>query len=181
MKRPKPLLNVDATIQPTDLIDVRRHLRRRTLKQASLDLFEQETYLAEYVGNRFEALRRLLRKNGLPASNTDAVLHAVTRVLIEPLILLDQAHRRLWVDLLPTELMQTQWRRCVGVGRVRRMTFVECEWEPRQVQALRPDLTEFAAKLFLERNEIAISKAMRIAGAREIADLLKKEPERCSP
>ena len=76
MKRPKPLLNVDATIQPTDLIDVRRHLRRRTLKQASLDLFEQETYLAEYVGNRFEALRRLLRKNGLPASNTDAVLHA---------------------------------------------------------------------------------------------------------
>ena len=181
MKKPKPMPDYDATIQPTHLTDIRRHLRRRSLKQASLDLFDQESHLAEYVGNRFEALRRLLKKNGLPASNKEAVLHAVTRVLIEPLLLLDLAHRRLWVDLLPTELMQTQWRQCVGVGRVRRKTFAECEWEPRQVQSLRPDLTEFQAKLFLERNEIEISKAMRIAGAKTIADLLKEEAKGCSP
>jgi hypothetical protein len=103
-------------------------------------------------------------------------------MVMEPLLILDESHRRLWLDLLPEEeQMKTHWRECFAIGRARRKTFVEASLEPRHVQGLRPDLSEFQAKLFLERNEIPIGTAMQTAGAQAIARLLKEEAERCKP
>jgi hypothetical protein len=183
MKKPKKwIIAPEAKIQPQLLTDARRHFRRRGLKQATLDVLESESFLAEYLGNRFASVRRLLKKNGLPPSNTKAVLHALTRMVMEPVLILDESHRRLWLDLLPEgEQMKTHWRECFAIGRVRRKTFVEVNWEPRHVQGLSPTLSEFQAKLFLERNEIPIGTAMQTAGAQAIARLLKEEAERCKP
>jgi hypothetical protein len=159
----------DAKMTPSELARMLSEINRQGWKGATLDLFGREVALAEHVCNGFAKVQKgLTQLSGgpSPAHLTSLIM----RLVLEPLLLLDRAHRELWDGVLPGAEMQTL---PIPAPSPPRTTFARTEFDPKHVRLIRPDLTEFEAKLFLEYRELEIGSAMYNAGWKVMEKLLK--------
>lgn len=166
-------MNNDTRISEHDLKVLRHRMDKSGWTKAALALFDKEPVLAQHMADEFEAVRQRLRKAGLSADQVETLLPLLARLALEPVLLVDRAHRQLWDDFLPTEQLATKFVIPTASGETERRTFARVDWDPKHVQALRPDLTEFQAQVFLEFREVEIGSVMRDAGWAAMERMLK--------
>jgi hypothetical protein len=163
----------DCKIDRADIRQMRLDIDKIGWKDAAINLFAHEPILAEHIIDEFAAFRALLAREGLSEQRLELLMPILGKLVLEPLFVLDRFHRELWADFLPEPSMQTTFALPGPFGKPRRRAYAKVEWEPRQLLTLRPDLTEFKAKLFLEYREIEIGSAMHRAGWEAMARLIK--------
>lgn len=163
----------DMRISKSGLRALRQKFDESGWRDAALELFGREPVLAEHVSDEFELVRQKLHKAGLPEDEVARLMPLLARLALEPLLLLDRSHRQLWDSFLPGDDLATKFLVPDPLGGARRRSFATVAWDPKHVQALRPDLTEWEAKVFLEYRELEIGSAAWNAGRAAMRELLK--------
>lgn len=163
----------DMRISKQSLRVLRQKFDQAGWRDAALELFGREPVLAEHVSNEFESVRQKLLTAGLPEDQVARLMPRLARLALESLLLLDRSHRQLWDSFLPSDDVATKFLVPDPLGGARRRSFATVAWDPKHVQALRPDLTEWEAKVFLEYRELEIGSAAHDAGWAVMRELLK--------
>ena len=164
---------MDMKLGPANLRKLREALDKEGWNNATLDLFDREIFLAEYVPGECAKMQVRLTEAGLSAAQLEAMTKHLARLVLEPLLLVDRAHRELWSDFLPDENMATHYVQPHLKGGAVPCTFASVALTPWDVLGVRPDLTEWQAKVFLERYRQQITGAMTAAAWEILANLLK--------
>jgi hypothetical protein len=162
-------MSKDTGLSKPDLERMVREIEKQGWTAAALDLFGREVALAEHVSNEFARVQHKLMRSCFKGS-LDKLYPLVSRLVLEPLLLLDRAHRQLGEGFLPgRELETTKSPAPPGPRR----KFARTEFDAGHVRMIRPDLTEFQAQVFLEYRELEIGSAMYHAGWAAMEKLLK--------
>jgi hypothetical protein len=97
----------DQTISKQGLKEAGERLKKHG-QEAALEVFNREPALGQHLADRMERMRQMLLEAGTRPAEMERVLAAMVRMVMEPVLALDKAHRQLMEGLLPDEDLRTK-------------------------------------------------------------------------
>jgi hypothetical protein len=162
----------DAKLSKAEVRRMIADIERQGWPAAAVEFWSREPALAEHVADAMAQVQHKLGRSCFKGS-LEKLNALVARLSIEPLLVLDLAHRRLWEGVLPQDDELKSRPPQYPIQSKPRRTFATTEFTPAQVRAIRPDMSEWQCQIFLMYRELEIGSAMYNAGWAIMQKLLK--------